>query len=77
MQTTLTSKGQLVIPKAVRDALHIKPGTKFEVQVKQGRIILKPSACTTASSQQWQPRNPSGRRLGSAELSRPVTLTDE
>ncbi|MFY9484209.1 MAG: AbrB/MazE/SpoVT family DNA-binding domain-containing protein [Patescibacteria group bacterium] len=29
--TTLTSKGQFTVPKAVRRKLAVKPGTKFEV----------------------------------------------
>jgi antitoxin PrlF len=32
---TLTSKGQMTLPKAVRDDLHVKAGDKLEV-VKQG-----------------------------------------
>lgn len=31
---TLTSKGQLVIPKAIRAALHVRPGTRFSVRLR-------------------------------------------
>lgn len=34
MSTTLTSKGQVTIPKAVRDQLHLKPGDRVEFVVE-------------------------------------------
>ncbi len=37
-ETTLTSKGQIVIAKEVRDALGLKPGDKF-VEIVSGRLI--------------------------------------
>lgn len=39
MQTTLTSKGQLTLPKAIRDQLRLQPGDKLEFFLKDdGRI---------------------------------------
>jgi AbrB family looped-hinge helix DNA binding protein len=42
MTVTLSSKGQLVIPKAIRRALALKPGAKFEVKFEQEQIIFQP-----------------------------------
>ncbi|MBS0616931.1 MAG: AbrB/MazE/SpoVT family DNA-binding domain-containing protein [Acidobacteria bacterium] len=44
METTLTSKGQVVIPVAVRNRLGIAAGTSLHVEVNDasGEIILKP-----------------------------------
>ena len=43
MLATLTSKGQLTLPKAARDALDLKAGQRFEVGVSDaGELILKP-----------------------------------
>lgn len=39
---TLSPKFQVVIPRAVRENLHLKPGQKFEVLEFQGRIELIP-----------------------------------
>ena len=39
---TLSTKGQLVIPADVREALGIGPGTKVVLTVEDGRIILRP-----------------------------------
>ena len=38
--TTLSTKNQIVIPKDVRESLDLKPGTQFEVLVKDGMIML-------------------------------------
>jgi AbrB family looped-hinge helix DNA binding protein len=42
MTTTLSSKYQITIPKKVRMASKIKPGTKFNVLFFDGRIELLP-----------------------------------
>jgi AbrB family looped-hinge helix DNA binding protein len=45
MTVTLSSKGQLVIPKQIRQALALQPGTKFTVEIdNQGGIVLRPVA---------------------------------
>jgi len=44
METTATSKGQIVIPSAVRKKLGIKEGTRIQIELDEdaGEIILKP-----------------------------------
>lgn len=42
---TLTSKGQVTIPKGIRDRLRLHCGDKLEVRVTgQGEVVLKPVA---------------------------------
>ena len=41
MSTTVTSKGQVTIPKAVRDLLGLKAGSKVEFKASDGQIVLK------------------------------------
>lgn len=42
MSTTITSKGQVTIPKAVLDTLGLKPGMKVEVKGgADGEVIVK------------------------------------
>ena len=42
MLVRLSSKGQLVIPKKIRQALRLQAGAEFEVELIDGRIILEP-----------------------------------
>jgi antitoxin PrlF len=37
---TVTSKGQVTIPKAMRDALGIRPGVQVEFKLEDSRIII-------------------------------------
>jgi len=40
MTTTVSEKGQITIPKTVRDRLGIRPGQELEVKEDHGRLIL-------------------------------------
>lgn len=51
MTTTLSSKGQVVLPASARRRLGLKPGTKFACRIQGGQIILKP-----AEAKQARPR---------------------
>lgn len=43
METTLTSKGQVTIPKHIRDRLGLKPGSRLIFDVnKDGELVLRP-----------------------------------
>ena len=43
METTLlSSKGQVIIPKMIRDHHRWRPGTKFVVEDTQAGLLLKP-----------------------------------
>jgi len=44
METTATTKGQIVIPSSMRRKLGIKTGTRIQVELDEGnaQIILKP-----------------------------------
>ena len=40
---TLDSAGRVVIPKALRDQLHLEAGDKFDVEVEGGKLMLSPA----------------------------------
>lgn len=41
MATTLTSKGQVTIPKQIRDALNLAPGSSVEFAVnREGEVVI-------------------------------------
>jgi antitoxin PrlF len=41
MDATVAERGQITLPKAVRDALGLVKGTKLTVELIDGRIILR------------------------------------
>ena len=52
MTTTLTSKGQVTIPKHIRDALHLQPGAAVEFSVNAGgEVVLHPPRATRKGRQ--------------------------
>jgi AbrB family looped-hinge helix DNA binding protein len=56
MTTTLTSKGQVTIPKRIRDELQLLPGTAVEFSVnRDGEVVLH------------RPRPPKGTRPASKD----------
>ena len=42
METTVTVKGQVVIPAKIRQHLGIRKGSRFHVEERNGEIILRP-----------------------------------
>jgi len=42
MSVTLTSKGQVTIPKAVRNSLHLKTGDKLEFVLHENSVEIIP-----------------------------------
>ena len=38
---TVTSKGQVLLPKKIRDQVGIKPGEEVIVEIKDGAIVIK------------------------------------
>ena len=41
MDATVAERGQITLPKAVRDALGLVKGTKLKVELEGGRIVLR------------------------------------
>ncbi|MDL1956052.1 MAG: AbrB/MazE/SpoVT family DNA-binding domain-containing protein [Candidatus Desulfofervidus auxilii] len=42
MKTILSQKGQVVIPKEIREKLKLEKGSVFEIELQDNLIILKP-----------------------------------
>lgn len=43
-RVTVSSKGQIAIPKAIRDALNLSEGTKLTLEVRGQEIVLSKEA---------------------------------
>lgn len=56
--STMTSKGQMTVPKAIRDQFHLKTGDRIEFVVEDGRIVLLPATRTLAQLGEILPAAP-------------------
>lgn len=43
MKTIVSEKGQITIPKAIRDRLGLRPGTILEVEAAEGGLVARKS----------------------------------
>ncbi len=69
MATTVTSKGQVTIPKPVRDRLGIKPGNAVEFQLApDGRVVLVKVGAHRPASRFEALRGRAGRGLSTDEI---------
>ena len=65
MSTTLTSKGQVTIPKPIRDALNLQPGMAIEFSVnRDGEVVLH----SARKSRRPAPKDRFSSVRGSAEI---------
>lgn len=70
MSTKLTSKGQVTIPKPVRDRLNLKPGSPVDFELADdGRVVL-----VKAGRKSTAPRSRFERLRGSATV--PITTEE-
>lgn len=68
MATTVTSKGQVTIPKRVRDLLGIRPGSRVEFErAPDGRIVLVKSG-KSRPSRFSRLRGSAGKGLSTDEI---------
>ena len=71
MATQVTSKGQVTIPKPVRDHLGVRPGSSVEFAVgADGQIVVRKSGGTTAVSRFERMRGTADTRLTTDEIMR-------
>lgn len=69
MSTTVTSKGQVTIPKRVRDLLGIGPGSLINFERAQdGRIVLVKIEKKTRPNRFARLRGHAGKGMSTAEI---------
>lgn len=70
--TTMTSKGQLTIPKDVRDALKLEPGMRFYVTVRDGQVVAVPKNKKLSDLAGALGKPPSGETLSVEQMNEAV-----
>lgn len=60
MEATVAERGQITLPKAVRDALGLTKGTTLTVELDGGRIILRKDVGDALSRMRGRIKLPSG-----------------
>ena len=70
MKTAIDAAGRVIIPKALRDELGLRPGLALEVHTSDGALVIEPVATTVALVRR-------GRRLVAKPAVRLPKLTQE
>lgn len=60
LEATVAERGQITLPKAVRDALGLTKGTLLKVELEGGRIILRKNVDDAISRARGRFRLPEG-----------------
>jgi antitoxin PrlF len=60
MEATVAERGQITLPKAVRDALGLTKGTQLKVELDGGRIILRKNVDDALSRMRGRIKLPPG-----------------
>lgn len=68
--STITSKGQMTVPKAIRDRFHLDTGDRVDFVVEDERIVLVPATRTLADLAHVLPR--SKRRVSLDDMERAI-----
>ena len=66
--TTMTTKGQVTIPKEVRERLNLIPGTRFYVTERNGQVVAIPKNRSIGDLAGILGRPPSGVSLSVEEM---------
>lgn len=60
MEATVAERGQITLPKAVRDALGLTKGTILKIELEGGRIILRKNVDDAVSRARGRFKLPEG-----------------
>ena len=71
---TLTSKGQLTLPRQLRDALGLAPGARLQASIdRHGRLVLVPSRYEPEDLFRHRPKV--NRVMSTDDMDRAIALT--
>ena len=75
LTTVISTKGQVILPKAIRDQLHWQPGTQLTVENTPQRVLLKstPAFPTSTVDALFGSMRHSGPALSVDEMNAAIT----
>ena len=76
MVTTLSSKGQVVLPAAARKRLHLVVGERLDVELRDDGVFLRPTRQTTGYRLELHPDSHLPRMVAVARPVRKVTAAE-
>lgn len=60
MEATVAERGQITLPKAARDALGLKKGTKLRIEIDNGRLVIRKDVADALSRVRGRLKLPPG-----------------
>jgi len=66
MKTLMSDRGQVVIPKKIRETIHLHKGDELEIEVRGDAIVLKP--LRRFKAKKWQDYAGIGEGIVAAHL---------
>jgi AbrB family looped-hinge helix DNA binding protein len=76
MVTTLSSKGQVVLPAAARRRLHLVAGERLDVELRDDGVFLRPARQNTGYRLEHHPVSQLPRMVPIARPARKVTAAE-
>ena len=67
-ETSVTTKGQMVIPAKLRRSLNIKQGTRLVLIEKKGEFVVRPITAATIDSMRGLLKTGPGEKTATQEL---------
>lgn len=55
ISSTLTTKAQTTVPRAVRDTLKLKPGDRMSYELREDHVVLKRIVVADDDDDGWDP----------------------
>jgi AbrB family looped-hinge helix DNA binding protein len=55
-KTTLTQKGQVTIPKKIREYLRLKAKSQVEFKIEKGQVVIKPATSLESNFGRVKPK---------------------
>jgi AbrB family looped-hinge helix DNA binding protein len=77
LERTITEKGQVVIPKDIRDQLGLKPGSEILFEIEDGKVIIRKKTDGERTAEEFFSVIPEEKKLKSLTIKEIKSILDE